>query len=168
MSEQTTIGRYRITAELGRGGMGVVYKAWEESLQRYVAIKMLGDALAHDEALVERFLREARAVADLSHPNVVQVFTVDTHEGRPYFAMEYVEEGVAKLFRCAQSLDFALHDPRALLGNGVHACRRFAAPWPGSTGVHSQTSSDLHPAPRRGNECVIRVRWSPSTRTPPS
>lgn len=106
MSEQTTIGRYRITAELGRGGMGVVYKAWEESLQRYVAIKMLGDALAHDDALVERFLREARAVADLSHPNVVQVFTVDTHEGRPYFAMEYVEgESLKDLIHTSRRID---------------------------------------------------------------
>jgi len=91
MSETTTIGKFDITAELGRGGMGVVYKAWEDSLQRFVAIKMLGDQLTQDENVKQRFLREARAVADLNHPNVVQVFTVDTYEGRPYFAMEYVE-----------------------------------------------------------------------------
>lgn len=91
MTEEQTIGKYKIIAELGRGGMGVVYKAWEESLQRYVAIKMLGDQLTQDGTVVERFLREARAVADLHHPNIVQVFAVDTYEGRPYFAMEYVE-----------------------------------------------------------------------------
>lgn len=91
MSDTTTIGKFEITAELGRGGMGVVYKAWEDSLQRFVAIKMLGDQLTQDESVKQRFLREARAVADLNHPNVVQVFTVDTYEGRPYFAMEYVE-----------------------------------------------------------------------------
>jgi len=100
MSEKQLIGRYEIVSELGRGGMGVVFKAWEESLQRFVAIKMLGDQLTDDESLVTRFLREARAVADLNHPNVVQVFTVDTHDGRPYFAMEYVEgESLTELIR---------------------------------------------------------------------
>ena len=90
-NSNTTIGKYEIVSELGRGGMGVVFKAWEESLHRFVAIKMLGDQLVQDDKVVRRFLQEARAVADLNHPNVVQVYAVDTHEGRPYFAMEYVE-----------------------------------------------------------------------------
>jgi len=106
MSEKQLIGRYEIVSELGRGGMGVVFKAWEESLQRFVAIKMLGDQLTDDQSLVARFLREARAVADLNHPNVVQVFTVDTHDGRPYFAMEYVEgESLTELIRTARRID---------------------------------------------------------------
>ena len=106
MTEKQTIGRYEIVSELGRGGMGVVYKAWEDSLQRFVAIKMLGDQLTHDEIVVQRFLREAKAVADLNHPNVVQVFTVDTHEGRPYFAMEYVEgESLTELIHTAKRVD---------------------------------------------------------------
>lgn len=91
MGEKEVIGKYEIVTELGRGGMGVVYKAWEESLRRHVAIKMLGDRLTQDEAVVTRFMREARSVADLNHPNVIQVFAVDTHEGKPYFAMEYIE-----------------------------------------------------------------------------
>jgi serine/threonine-protein kinase len=86
-----TIGPYEIVEELGRGGMGVVYKAREKSLDRFVAIKMLGNQLTEDDSLVQRFLREARAVADLNHPNLVQVFRVDRHEDQPYFAMEYVE-----------------------------------------------------------------------------
>lgn len=86
--------------------MGVVYKAWEESLQRYVAIKMLGDQLTQDGTVVERFLREARAVADLHHPNIVQVFAVDTYEGRPYFAMEYVEgESLTDLIRTSNRIE---------------------------------------------------------------
>jgi serine/threonine-protein kinase len=106
MSEKQLIGRYEIVSELGRGGMGVVFKAWEESLQRFVAIKMLGDQLTDDESLVTRFLREARAVADLNHPNVVQVFTVDKHDGRPYFAMEYVEgESLTELIRTSRRVD---------------------------------------------------------------
>ena len=112
MGEQTTtIGKYEIVAELGRGGMGVVYKAWEESLQRFVAIKMLGDQLINDENLVARFLREARSVADLNHPNLVQVFAVDTHEGRPYFVMEFVEgESLKELIRTSERI----HPKRAL------------------------------------------------------
>ncbi len=106
MTEREKIGKYEIVSELGRGGMGVVYKAWEESLQRFVAIKMLGDQLTHDEVVVQRFLREARAVADLNHPNVVQVFAVDTHKGRPYFAMEYVEgESLTELIRTSHRVD---------------------------------------------------------------
>jgi serine/threonine-protein kinase len=86
--------------------MGVVFKAWEESLQRFVAIKMLGDALTDDENLVARFLREARSVADLNHPNIVQVFAVDTHEGRPYFAMEFVEgQSLSELIRSSQRIE---------------------------------------------------------------
>jgi serine/threonine-protein kinase len=101
-----TIGKYEIVSELGRGGMGVVFKAWEESLQRFVAIKMLGDALTDDENLVARFLREARSVADLNHPNIVQVFAVDTHEGRPYFAMEFVEgQSLSELIRSSQRIE---------------------------------------------------------------
>ncbi|MBL37654.1 MAG: hypothetical protein CMP07_04520 [Xanthomonadales bacterium] len=85
------IGNYEIVSELGRGGMGVVYKAREESLQRFVAIKMLGNQLVDNESVALRFMREARAVADLNHPNLVQVFRVDRHEEQPYFVMEYVE-----------------------------------------------------------------------------
>jgi serine/threonine protein kinase len=104
--ERTTIGKYEIVSELGRGGMGVVFKAWEESLQRFVAIKMLGDQLTNDENLVARFLREARAVADLNHPNIVQVFSVDKHEGRPYFAMEFVEgESLTELIRTSNKIE---------------------------------------------------------------
>jgi len=104
--QKKTIGKYEIVSELGRGGMGVVFKAWEDSLQRFVAIKMLGDQLTDDENLVARFLREARSVADLNHPNVVQVFAVDTHEGRPYFAMEYVEgDSLSELIRTSRKID---------------------------------------------------------------
>jgi len=96
----TYIGNYEVVAELGRGGMGVVYKAREESLQRFVAIKMLGSQLVDNESIALRFMREARAVADLNHPNVVQVFRVDRHEAQPYFVMEYVEgESLKELIR---------------------------------------------------------------------
>jgi serine/threonine-protein kinase len=84
------IGHYRIVAELGRGGMGIVYKAHEESLNRFVAIKVLGDHLAEDETQIERFLREARSAASLNHPNIVQIYAVSEEAGKHFFVMEYV------------------------------------------------------------------------------
>lgn len=85
------IGHYSIVSELGRGGMGVVYKAHEESLNRMVALKVLGKHLSEDESFVERFKREAQSAAALNHPNIVQVYAIDEFEGQHYFAMEYVK-----------------------------------------------------------------------------
>jgi serine/threonine-protein kinase len=88
----TQIGHYDIVAELGRGGMGVVYKGHEAALGRYVAIKMLAPALAHDESVKERFLREARSMASLNDPHIIQIYYIGEWEGgQPYFAMEFVE-----------------------------------------------------------------------------
>ncbi len=84
-------GHYEVTAELGRGGMGVVYKGWEPSLNRQVAIKVLGDHLLNDKDLVERFTREAKATAALNHPNVIQIYYIGKEGNQPYFAMEYIE-----------------------------------------------------------------------------
>ncbi|MFI5337234.1 MAG: protein kinase [Opitutales bacterium] len=84
---------YRVEALLGHGGMGVVYRAWHLRLNRAVALKMLlAGPCARPEEL-ERFLREAQAVAGLRHANIVQVYDVGDVEGRPYFTMELVEGG---------------------------------------------------------------------------
>ncbi|MBW3671519.1 MAG: protein kinase [Acidobacteria bacterium] len=88
MSEK--IGHYTIVSKLGRGGMGVVYKAHEESLNRYVAIKLLGEHLIEDEQFLARFIREAQSAAGLSHPNIVQIYSIGEDQGRHYFVMEYV------------------------------------------------------------------------------
>lgn len=90
---KTHLGHYEIVEELGRGGMGVVYKGYEPALGRYVAIKELSPALAHDDNLVERFLREARSMAVLNDPHIIQVYFIGTDEttGQPFFAMEFVE-----------------------------------------------------------------------------
>ncbi len=87
----TQIGHYDIVAELGRGGMGVVYKGHEATLNRYVAIKMLSPQLAHEESIRERFLREARSMAVLNDPHIIQIYFIGEWEGQPYFAMEFVE-----------------------------------------------------------------------------
>jgi serine/threonine-protein kinase len=84
-------GRYRIERPLGHGGMATVYLAHDEELHRPVAVKLLAESLAGDAAFRERFLREARLAARLSHPNVVGVYDAgETEEGRPYIVMEYV------------------------------------------------------------------------------
>ena len=88
---RTRLGHYDIVAELGRGGMGVVYKGYEASLNRYVAIKVLADSLAHDEAIKERFLREARSMAALNDPHIIQIYFIGEDEGQTYFVMEFVE-----------------------------------------------------------------------------
>ena len=84
---------YDVHDELGRGGMGVVYRAWDQSLHRPVAIKVLlaGEFARPDER--ERFRREAEAAAGLRHVNIVQVYQVGDLEGQPYFTMEFVEGG---------------------------------------------------------------------------
>ena len=88
---KTHLGHYEIVAELGRGGMGVVYKGYEPSLARHVAIKELSPALAHDPVVVERFLREARSMAKLSDPHIVQIHFIGQEEDQPFFVMEFVD-----------------------------------------------------------------------------
>ena len=88
---KTQLGHYDIVAELGRGGMGVVYKGYEPALNRYVAIKVLAESLAHDESVKERFLREARSMASLNDPHIIQIYFIGEDEGQTFFVMEFVE-----------------------------------------------------------------------------
>ncbi len=88
---KTHIGHYEVVAELGRGGMGVVYKGYEPGLARFVAIKELSPVLAHDPSLVERFLREARSMAALNDPHILQIHFIGEDNGQPFFAMEFVD-----------------------------------------------------------------------------
>jgi predicted Ser/Thr protein kinase len=85
-----TLGQYQIVQELGRGGMAVVYKAYQPSLTRYVAIKVLPPQLSFDEDFVERFVREARGAAMLHHPNIITIHDVSEQDGIHYFVMEYL------------------------------------------------------------------------------
>jgi serine/threonine protein kinase len=87
-----TVGRYRVEAVLGRGGMGVAYRAWDPDLKRVVAVKMLRAADA-DASEVARFRTESEAIARVRHPNIVQVFDVGEDDGQPFFAMEFCAGG---------------------------------------------------------------------------
>jgi serine/threonine protein kinase len=86
-------GPYKITEKLGEGGMAVVYKGYQQSLNRNVAIKVLRQELAQDEEFVARFRREALAVADLNHPNILHVYDAGFVQGMYYIVMAYVDGG---------------------------------------------------------------------------
>lgn len=85
------VGDYQIVSELGRGGMGVVYKARHRKLNRLVALKMILSGRHTSNESLERFIAEARAVAKLQHPGIVQIFDIGEHDGLPYFSLEFVE-----------------------------------------------------------------------------
>ena len=87
------VGAYEILEELGRGGMGIVYKARHAGLNRIVALKMMSGLRAPGPELRERFRREAEAVARLQHPNIIQLFEAGEHNGLPFFTLEYVAGG---------------------------------------------------------------------------
>src|SRR6059058_4305830 len=84
-------GRYRLDAQIGSGGMSTVYRAFDSVLERRVAVKLMHREIAADTDQLERFRREARAVAQLSHPHIVGVIDAGEEDGRPYIVFEYVE-----------------------------------------------------------------------------
>lgn len=87
----TRIGNYEVLSVLGRGGMGVVYKARHTQLNRIVALKMILSGLHGGSSVLQRFISEAQSVAALQHPGIVQIFEIAEHEGLPYFSLEFVE-----------------------------------------------------------------------------
>jgi serine/threonine-protein kinase len=129
-------GRYRLEARIGAGGMSTVYRALDETLQRQVAIKLMNREVSTDSDQLERFRREARAVAQLSHPHVVGVIDAGEDEGRPYIVFEYVEgetlkERIRRQGRLpiAEAVAYAIEIARALgVAHARHIVHRDVKP----------------------------------------
>ena len=120
-----TLGQYRIIEQIGQGGMATVYKAYQPSLDRYVAIKVLPPYFAHEPGFAMRFTREAKAIARLNHPNILPIYDFGQEQELSYIVMKYVEAGTLKdIMGAPLALDVTADILRQIAGALDHAHQR--------------------------------------------
>jgi serine/threonine protein kinase len=158
-----TLSHYEITAKLGEGGMGEVWRATDTSLNREVAVKVLPEEMAADSERLERFKREAQAIAALNHPNIVTIYSVEEAGGVHLLTMELVE---------GESLDQVLPaqgfgvDRLFPLWPSCAAPTYHAAAWPGSIGTATRTFLEWRKVPMACSTSILRTRsWCSRWRT---
>ena len=169
------ISHYRIEGELGRGGMGVVYRAVDTRLGRPVAIKVLPPGATNDPERRRRFIQEARSASALNHPNIVTIYEVDEHEGATFIAMELVEGMPLDKVLAAGPLPLAsalVYATQIAIGargraRGRHRPSRHQACQYRHRRTRPRGERDLAASQRRDRQCLDHCGWPCRTRKGP-